>query len=137
MATQADVRRIALALPSVTELKDRFAFEVMTPSGKGKGIAWVWLERIEPKKARVPNPKVLAVRVADQGEKAMLLAADPDKFFTEDHYNGYPAVMVRLANVTVPELRKLIGDAWRCQAPKSLLREPVAAKKPKSKRRRA
>jgi hypothetical protein len=134
MATQADVRRIALALPSVTESKDRFAFDVLTPSGKGKGIAWVWLERLEPKKARVPNPKVLAIRVADQGEKAMLLAADPDKFFTEDHYNGYPAVLVRLANVTVPELRKLIGDAWRCQAPKALLRKPAPTKK--SHRRR-
>ncbi|MBA3499962.1 MAG: hypothetical protein H0T65_06305, partial [Deltaproteobacteria bacterium] len=88
MATQADVRRIALALPSVTELKDRFAFDVMTPSGKGKGIAWVWLERIHPKKARIPNAKILAIRVADQSEKAILLAADPDKFFTEDHYNG-------------------------------------------------
>jgi hypothetical protein len=140
MATQSDVRRIALALPSVVESKDRFAFDVLTPGGKGKGIAWVWLERLAPKQARVPNPKVLAIRVADQGEKAMLLAADPDKFFTEDHYNGYPAVLVRLANVTVPELRKLIGDAWRCQAPKSLLREPPAMKtktKTKTKRRRA
>jgi hypothetical protein len=133
MATQADVRRIALALPSVTESKDRFAFDVLTPSGKGKGIAWVWLERLEPKKARVPNPKVLAIRVADQGEKAMLLAADPDKFFTEDHYNGYPAVLVRLANVTVPELRKLISDAWRCQAPKSLLVEKTKPRKSKSR----
>ena len=137
MATQADVRRIALALPSVTESKDRFAFDVRWPNGKGKGIAWVWLERLEPKKARVPQPKVLAIRVADQSEKAMLLAADPDQFFTEDHYNGYPAVLVRLANVTVPELRKLIGDAWRCQAPKSLLREPAkTTPKPRAKSKR-
>ena len=123
MATQSDVRLIALALPSVTESKDRFAFDVLTPSGKGKGIAWVWLERLEPKKARVPNPKVLAIRVADQGEKAMLLAADPDKFFTEDHYNGYPAVLVRLGAVDDDELVELLADAWRASAPRKLLRE--------------
>ena len=122
MATQRDVRRIALALPDAVEADDRFAFSVMN-KGKAKGFAWVWLERIQPKKARVPNPKVLAVRVADEAEKFELVASDPDKFFTEDHYNGYPAVLVRLAAVDVKELRELITDAWRCMAPKALVAE--------------
>ena len=122
MATQRDVRRIALALPEAVEADDRFAFSVMN-KGKAKGFAWVWLERVQPKKARVPNPKVLAVRVADEAEKFELVAADPEKFFTEDHYNGYPAVLVRLAAVDVKELRELITDAWRCMAPKALVAE--------------
>jgi hypothetical protein len=117
VATQADVRKIALALPGVTEERGRFAFNVQN-KGKPKGVAWVWLERIHPKKARVPNPKVLAIRVADEIEKATLLGADADKFFTEAHYNGYPAVLVRLEQVTVPELRELIRQAWSCAAPK-------------------
>ena len=117
MATQADVRRIALALPGTVEAKGRFAFDVLN-KGKLKGYAWVWLERVEPKKARVPNPGVLAVRVANLIDKDLLISSEPTKFFTEPHYNGFPAVLVRLAAVKVAELRPLLMDAWRCQAPK-------------------
>ena len=122
MATQADVRRIALTLPGTTEGTDRFAFSVEN-KGKQKGFVWVWLERKDPKKARTPCPTVLAVRVRDQSEKAALLAGDPDVFFTEPHYNGFPAVLVRLPKVTRPLLRRLIVDAWRCQAPRKLVEE--------------
>jgi hypothetical protein len=118
VADQDDVRRIALSLPEVREGEDHFAFSV----GK-KGIAWVWLERPAPKKARVPNPEVLAVRVAGDAAKQELLTADPDKFFTEDHYNGYPAILVRLPAVDAEELRELLTDAWRIQAPKSLVKQ--------------
>jgi len=92
MATQADVRRIALALPETVEKKGRFAFEVRN-KGKLKGFVWVWLERIAPKKPRVPQPKVVAVRVANLFDKDFLIAADPEKFFTEPHYDGFPAVL--------------------------------------------
>jgi len=118
MATQADVRRIALSLPDTVEAKDHFAFSVMN-RGKAKGYAWAWNERIHPKKPRVPNPGVLAVRVASQADKEMLLASDVDKFFTEPHYNGFPAVLVRLDAVALDELEALITSAWRCQAPKT------------------
>jgi len=131
MADQEDVRRIAMALPEVVEAEDRFAFSVRTTVAKGKhagtvkdkGFAWVWLERIHPKKARVPQPKVLAVSVADLGEKEVLLASDTDVFFTEAHYHGYPAVMVRLEAVALDELEELIIDAWRCQAPAGLVEQ--------------
>jgi hypothetical protein len=53
----------------------------------------------------------------------MLLASDEEKVFTEPHYNGFPAVLVRLAAVEVDELEELITDAWRCQAPKALVEE--------------
>jgi hypothetical protein len=122
MADQDDVRRIALALPETSEDEDRFAFSV-GHGGKRKGFAWVWLERVHPKKARVPQPAVLAVRVANLAEKELLLASDDEVFFTEPHYNGYPAVLVRLAAVDVDELTELLTDAWRCQAPKALVKE--------------
>ena len=67
MATQADVRRIALALPGTVQEPGRFAF-ALPVKDKLRGYAWVWLERLAPKKARVPNPKVLAIRVANLGE---------------------------------------------------------------------
>lgn len=95
----------------------------MLNKGKLKGFAWAWNERIEPKKPRVPNPEVLAVRVASLAEKEALLAADPEKFFTEPHYNGFPAVLVRLPSIDAGELAELITDAWRCQAPRTLAAE--------------
>jgi hypothetical protein len=116
MATQADVRRIALVLPGAEESRTDFAFSVLN-KGKAKGFAWVWKERVNPKKPRVPNPDVLAVRVANLGQKDALLAADSKKFFTEPHYAGFPAVLVRLAAVTAADLKILLGEAWRCQAP--------------------
>jgi hypothetical protein len=118
MARPSDVVRIASALPGAVRggSAERLSFEVEV-KGKRKGFCWSWLERVHPKKARVPNLAVLAVRVRDAGEKAALLAADADVFFTEPHYNGYPAVLVRLSKVRVPQLRLLIESAWRCVAP--------------------
>ncbi|HEV7650253.1 MAG TPA: MmcQ/YjbR family DNA-binding protein [Actinophytocola sp.] len=118
MADQAAVRRIALTLPEVEEAAEHFAFSV-----RGKGFAWVWLERPAPRKPRVPQPEVLAVRVASEEEKQALVAADGAKFFTEPHYNGFPAVLVRLAAVGEEELAELLTDAWRCRAPKRLVNE--------------
>jgi hypothetical protein len=119
MADQDDVRRIALSLPQTIEAEDRFAFSVVH-NGKQKGILWVWHQRVEPKKPRVPRPDVVAIRVANESEKETLLASDPDKFFTEPHYNGFPAVLVRLAAIERDELAELITDAWLCQAPRAL-----------------
>ena len=125
MATHADVRRIALALPGVSESTSDFAFSVLN-KGKAKGILWSWKERVHPKKPRVPNLGVIAVRVSSLAEKDAILQAEPAKYFTEPHYNGYPAVLVRLDAVRVADLRPLIQDAWRCQAPKELLEKKSA-----------
>jgi len=119
MATQADVRRIALSLPAAEEAGDRFAFSVPS-KGKLKGFVWVWMERVVQKKPRVANPGVIAVRVANLAQKDLLLSANPTKFFTEPHYDGFPAVLVRLGAVSVADLKVLIAEAWRCQAPADL-----------------
>jgi hypothetical protein len=115
MATQNDVRRIALALAGAQEDPGRFGFSVLV-KGKAKGFVWAWQERLDPKKPRVSSREVIAVRVSGLDAKDALLAAAPDKFFTEPHYQGYPAVLVRLREVTVAELRELLGEAWRCRA---------------------
>src|SRR5947209_348803 len=91
-------------------------------------FAWVWQERVDPKKARVPNPEVLAVRVADLDDKQTLLAL-ARKYFTEPHYDGFPAVLVRLRSVSAAELRHRRTEAWRCQAPRALVQEHEAAPK--------
>ena len=119
MANQDDVRRIALALPETTEADKHFAFSVRN-KGKDKGFVWAWNERVQPKKPRVPRDDVVAVRVIDEEDKQALLRSDEDVFFTEPHYNGFPAVLVRLENVRLDQLEELIADAWRCQAPRAL-----------------
>ncbi len=122
MADHDDVRRIAATLPDTSVDSGRFGVSVAN-RGKQKGIAWSWMERIDPKKARVVNDSVLAVRVADVGEKETLIGANPAVYFTEAHYNGYPAVLVRLAEIDDDELAELLTDAWRCMAPKALVKQ--------------
>jgi hypothetical protein len=119
MADQDDVRRIALSLPETEEVVGRFAFSVRN-RGKLRAFVWVWVERVEPKKPRVPRPDVIAVRVANLDEKDILLSLDSAKFFTEPHYDGFPAVLVRLPAIGAGELKDLITGAWRCQAPRAL-----------------
>jgi hypothetical protein len=67
MADQSDVRRIALSLPETDQEEGRFAFSVDN-RGKPKGFAWVWMERIEPKKPRVPRSEVIALRVSNEAK---------------------------------------------------------------------
>jgi len=119
MADQQDVRAIALALPDTAEATDRFAFTVRNGS-KQKAFVWAWNERTDPKRPRIPRSDVVAVRVANHDEKAALLDSDDEKFFTEPHYHGFPAILVRLPMIEVDELADLIAKAWRRQAPKGL-----------------
>jgi hypothetical protein len=128
MATQADVRRIALSLPAAEQATGRFAFSVRN-KGKLKAFVWVWMERVTPKKPRVPNFDVIAVRVSSLAEKDRLLAAKPKKLFTEPHYEGFPAVLVRLEAVSGADLEALITEAWRCQAPTDLKKRSAGASK--------
>ena len=109
MATEDDVRRIALALPETTE-KPWFGspgFRV-----KDKGFLRI----------RSEADDALVCFVADLDEKEALLASDERKFFTTPHYDGYPTVLVRLEEVDVDELTELITDAWLAKAPKRVLK---------------
>lgn len=117
MANQDDVRRIALSLPETTEDPNGFKFLV-----GGKQFAWTWLDRIDPKRARVPNAEVIAVRVGNEFEKEALIDMNSAVFFTEPHYDGYPAILVRLPAIDLDLLGVVLRDAWRLRAPKALLR---------------
>ncbi|MGO9820502.1 MAG: MmcQ/YjbR family DNA-binding protein [Solirubrobacteraceae bacterium] len=67
------------------------------------------------------NPDALVMRVIDVGEKEALLQGDPETFFSTPHYDGYPAVLIRIERVDPVELAELIEDGWRLQAPKRLV----------------
>ena len=89
--------------------------------GKPKGFAWIWQERVEPRSRACRIPASSPCACATSGEGA-LLAGDPGRFFTEPHYNGFPAVLVRLKAVSVSQLRQLLVEAWSCQAPYELVK---------------
>jgi len=110
------LRRVALSLPEAcdTSTQSALRFEVA-----GKGFAWTWMELAAPKKPRRPRLDVLAVRCPLE-RKAMLLDAAPDRFFDEDHYRGYPALLVRLEAIEADELAALLADACALIAPRRL-----------------
>jgi hypothetical protein len=64
---------------------------------------------------------VLMFRVADLGVKELLLADDRRVFFTTPHFDGYPAVLVRIPDLTRldrDELRDMVAEAWLTRAQK-------------------
>jgi hypothetical protein len=64
---------------------------------------------------------VMMFRVADEGVKQALLAEPSGAWFTTPHFNGWPAILVRLTDLdrlSRDELEEVIVDAWLCQAPK-------------------
>jgi hypothetical protein len=73
-----------------------------------------------------PEGDILGVRVSDEGVKFALIADEPRVYFTTPHFDGYPAVLVRLAEIAVPDLEELITEAWLTQAPKKLVQEFLA-----------
>lgn len=120
MATLEDVRQICSALPGAVEGDGRFGFGVEV-KGKVKGFVWTWMERVQPKKPRVENPNVLAIVTPGLGAKEVLMASDPERYVVDPHYNGFPAVLVRVADFKADELRDLLEEAWRSKASKDLL----------------
>jgi hypothetical protein len=116
MVDIADVRRIAASpLGAVDASKpDQLVFRAA-----GALFAWSALKRVDPKKSRVPCLDILAVRCPIE-RKEMLIEAAPDIYFDDEHYRGYPAVLVRLEAVEEAELAALVADAcaWAASKPK-------------------
>jgi hypothetical protein len=112
MADWDTVRELGISFPEVeASSSGRIAFSV-----RGKGFAW---------EARERDGGGLAVRV-DRDEKQLFLDANPDVYFTSPHYNGYPAIQIRIDAIDRDELRERLEDAWLIQAPKKLAAAYVA-----------
>jgi len=123
VATWADVRRIALALPETSEGTTHGTAHWRV---RDKGFVWERPLRrsdIEALGDQAPHGPILGARVADVGVKAALVADDPDVFFTTPHFDGYPAVLVQLDRISVAELDELITEAWLARAPKTLAKK--------------
>ncbi|MGA7052315.1 MAG: MmcQ/YjbR family DNA-binding protein [Mycobacterium sp.] len=126
MATWSDVARIVDGLPLSAE-QSPHDWRV----GK-KLVAWERPLRPSDREALAadgsepPDGDILGVRVADEGVKFALVADEPEVYFTTPHFDGYPAVLVKLAEIEVDDLEELITEAWLTQAPKKLVQEFLA-----------
>jgi hypothetical protein len=123
VATWEDVRRIALGLPDTSEQSSRdLAFWRV----RDKGFVWERPLRQSDLRAlgdAAPKGPILGARVEHLIAKEALLADNPDVFFTTPHFDGYPAVLVRLDRISVEDLEEVIVEAWLARAPKRLAKE--------------
>jgi hypothetical protein len=120
VATFDDVRRIALALPEATETVSRGHAQWRV---KDKNFVWERPLRrsdLEALGDSAPDGPILGVRTEHLMAKEAMLGDDPELFFTTPHFDGYPAVLVRLDRISVGELEELVVEAWLARAPKRL-----------------
>jgi hypothetical protein len=123
METLDDVARMAAELPEVTE-GERYGNRTWFVGGK----AFAWERPFSKADIRrfgdrvPPEGPILAVQVEDLGEKEAVLAANPDAFFTIPHFDGYPAVLIELPEVSAQALRDALTDGWLACAPPALAR---------------
>src|SRR5512142_422555 len=128
MATWDDVRRIALALPETDEVRSRGNAHWRV---RDKNFVWERPLRRSDLAAlgdAAPSGPLLGVRVEHLGAKEALLADGATPCFTIPHFDGFPAVLVRLGEVGAEELEELIVEAWLCRAPRRLARDFLDAR---------
>jgi hypothetical protein len=127
MATWKDVSRLALALPDAEEGTTHGGNRAWTVRKK----LFVWerplrkrdLEELGDAAADGP---ILGARVEHLIAKEALLADESGVFFTTAHFDGYPAVLVRLAEIDLELLQEVVTEAWLARAPKRLVRDFLA-----------
>ena len=127
MASFEDVRRIALALPETDERRSREHAQ-----WRVRDKLFVWERPLRPADIRAlgeraPASPILGARVEHLGAKEALLADDPEVFFTTPHFDGYPAVLIRLGRIGLDVLEEVIVEAWLARAPKRLAQQYVNA----------
>ena len=118
MAEWDDVRRLALALPDTSERVSRESRQ-----WRVKDKLFVWerpLRRsdLEALGDAAPAGAILGARVEHLVAKEALLADASGVFFTTPHFDGYPAILIELDRIAVPDLEEVVVEAWLCRAPK-------------------
>jgi hypothetical protein len=128
MATWSDVSRSLKTLPAVVQTTGRREWKV-----KDKLLAWERPLRPSDRAAlgdAAPSGPILAVYVP-LDVKEMLLAARPKVYFTTPHFDGWPAILIRLPAIRANELRAVLHQAWIGRAPKKLGAELSPRRRPR------
>lgn len=123
MADWDDVDRLATTLPEVTLGTGRDGLRQWKV--RDKLIAWERPLRNSDYQAlgeSAPDGPILGVRTPDLVAKEVLIASDPDIYFTTPHFDGYPAVLIQLEHIPLDQLEEAIVEAWLDRAPKRLVR---------------
>ncbi len=117
MVTFDDVRRIGAQLPEVTE---GTFYGTAALNVRGKGFCRMWSGR-EYDRDGVHDTEVLVV-FCEPEAKETLLENHPGVLFSTPHYEGYGAMLVRLADVALDDLAEWLEASYRRRAPDALLR---------------
>jgi hypothetical protein len=127
MTSLDEVARACLALPETAEVRSRGLRQ-----WRVHDKLFVWERPLRTTDLAelgddAPTGPVLGARVPDEGAKQALVAAEPGVYFTTHHFDGYPAVLVRLEELDDEGLTELVEEAWACRAPRRLVAEhPLA-----------
>jgi hypothetical protein len=119
VATWTDVRRLALALPGTSEERTSRGWCAWIVNRK----FFAWERPLLPADlaalgGRAPGGPILGVRTNDLEMKEVFLHSDPGIFFTTPHFDGYPAVLIRLDKITRAKLKDILVEAWLSRAAK-------------------
>ena len=129
MATWKDVSRLALALPDAEEGTTYGGNRAWTVRKK----LFLWERPLRKRDLEAlgdaaPDGPILGARVEHLIAKEALLADESGVFFTTPHFDGYPAVLIRLPEIDLDLLEEVATEAWLTRAPKRLVREFMAAR---------
>ena len=128
MATWDDVQRLALAMPEATE---RVSRDMRQWCVKDKLFVWERPLRKTDLRAlgdAAPEGPILGARVEHLGAKEALLQGDEGVFFTTPHFDGYPAILLKLEPAPLDLLEEIVVEAWLARAPKRLAQTYLEAK---------
>jgi hypothetical protein len=129
MATMADLDRLAMAMPETTkEVADdgRPSYHV-----HGKMYCFHRSRRpdaVDPDTGERMDD-VLMFRVPDEGVKELLLSDGRGIYFTTPHFNGYPAILMRIPSLKQldrQELADLVAESWLTRAQKRVAKAWLA-----------
>jgi len=129
MATMADLDKLAMAMPQTTkEVSDDGR-----PSYLVHGKMYCFHrgrrpDAIDPETGERMSD-VLMFRVADEGVKELLLSEGRGVFFTRPHFNGYPAILMRipaLKKLDRQELGDLVAESWLTRVQKRVAKAWLA-----------